>query len=314
VTDLDTRRAGAPSQLLAWSLGLLGVASLFATLEGFHWTLDLAVHYRPHLIVLWGIGGLACIATRGWKSLGFAVAWSLVLASGLGRAPAPPFSPHAGVHLMHVNVEMDAPDHGPLIAQIKAHNPDVLSLVEVDAAWMESFARELDYPHVQSAPRPDFLGLALLSKYPIRSFEVVELSRGVPVAMASLAIGTQTIPLTILHVLPPITPMWVRSRAETLTRLATQKIPATERWVVCGDFNATPWSRAFRNFAEVSGLSPVRYGGNYEGSWPAFLPYGRLPIDHCLLGPDLAVSRASLGEPVAGDHLPLHLHFSIPNP
>ncbi len=32
------------------------------------------------------------------------------------------------------------------------------------------------------------------------------------------------------------------------------------------------------------------------------------------VGPDLAVSRASLGEPVAGDHLPLHLHFSIPKP
>jgi endonuclease/exonuclease/phosphatase (EEP) superfamily protein YafD len=313
VTHLGESPEGR-SSLLAWPLGLLAVASLFATLEGFHWTVDLAVHYRPHLIVLWAVGGLACIVTRGWKSLAFAVAWSLVLASGLDRAPPPPSSPHAGVHFMHVNVEMDAPDHGPLITQIKARDPDIVSLVEVDAAWMKSLSEDLDYPYIEAAPRSDFLGLALLSKHPIRSFKIVELSRGVPLAQATIAIGTQTIPMTILHVLPPLTPSWIRTRAETLSALATERVPSAERWIVCGDFNATPWSRTFRSFAEVSGLAPVRYGGNYEGTWPAFIPFGRLPIDHCLLGPDLAVSRASLGEPVAGDHLPVHLHVHIPAP
>ena len=299
------------ARLLRGAVWGLGLATVIASLEGLHWFLDLAAHFRPHLLVLWLVGSGITLALRSWRFFGATLLVMGWLGWGLVGAPAPPEGPGSVAHLMHVNVQMNAPDHGPLVRQLEDARPDIVSLVEVDEAWMESLTQGLDYPYVESAPRSDFLGLGLMSRHPIRSFDVVDVVPGLPLVHATVEVERSLVPITILHVLPPIRASWARSQAETLALLAKHEPPNPGRWLVCGDFNATPWSAVFRRFASASGLAPASYGGALEGTWPTGMPWARLPIDHCLLGPDLTQRRAYVGGALAGDHLPIHLHFDI---
>lgn len=89
--------------------------------------------------------------------------------------------------------------------------------------------------------------------------------------------------------------------AEWLTRAGTD-IPL----VICGDFNASPFSSVYRKLARS--LVDVQ-GGAFagRGTWPSRFPFWR--IDHMFVTPSLAIRRcAVLNEDVArtaSDHLPL---------
>jgi endonuclease/exonuclease/phosphatase (EEP) superfamily protein YafD len=301
---VKTPRTG---DLLSTATSLLVFATAPAMLESVHWTLALAAHFRPHLLVAWAICGLAHVLSGRASGAVVALLTSVFLVLGLQVAPSPETSETADLTLMQVNVQMDAQETAPLVEHLRAQGPDIVSLVEIDQRWVDALGEGLDYPHVKMHPRADFLGLGLMSRYPIRSYEVRELSPGIPVATAVIEVPGKAITLTTLHVLPPVNGEWSRSQSAGLEVLAQERQQRGPRWVVCGDFNATPWSRVFRTFAATSGLSPVSAGGWFTGTWPAAIPVAGLAIDHCLLSPGLRVVEAKVGPSVSGDHRPLSI-------
>lgn len=301
----DPRR-GTP---LSTATALLVLATAPAMLESAHWTLALAAHFRPHLLVAWVLCGFAhLLSGRAWGAV-VALLTCVFLVLGLRVAPAPETSETSNLTLMQVNVQMNALETAPLIDHIRKEAPEVVSLVEVDQRWVEDLTRELDYPHVKAHPRRDFLGVALLSRHPIDSYDVGEVSPGVPAATAVLKVDGAPLTLTTLHVLPPVTSDWARSQVRGLQTVAQERPRHGERWIVCGDFNATPWSRAFRTFAAQAGLLPVSAGSWFTGTWPAALPWMGLAIDHCLLAPGLRVAASEIGPALSGDHRPLLVHI-----
>jgi endonuclease/exonuclease/phosphatase (EEP) superfamily protein YafD len=278
-----------------------------AMLESAHWTLALAAHFRPYLLVAWVICGLAHLFSGRASGAVVSLLTGVFLVLGLQLAPGPETSETPEFELMQVNVQMDAPETGPLIDHIQARRPDVVSLVEVDQRWVDDLTAALDYPYVKVHPRSDFLGLGLLSRYPIRSYEVRDLSPGIPAATAVLDVNGSLITLTTLHVLPPVTGEWARSQSAGLEALAHEREQYGSHWVVCGDFNATPWSRVFRTFAAQAGLSAVSVGNWFRGTWPAAVPFIGLAIDHCLLSPELRLVKSEIGPDLSGDHRPLSI-------
>jgi endonuclease/exonuclease/phosphatase (EEP) superfamily protein YafD len=77
--------------------------------------------------------------------------------------------------------------------------------------------------------------------------------------------------------------------------------------VIMGDFNSTPWGRAY---SFVPGL---RAGDSrFEGTFPAGAGWFGLPIDHIKFGGGLVLTDFRLGESVGSDHLPLLATFALP--
>ena len=81
--------------------------------------------------------------------------------------------------------------------------------------------------------------------------------------------------------------------------------------MVLGDLNATAWCYAFRRFLRETGLKDSARGWGYQATWPTgFLPL-RIPIDHCLLSPDLKVLNRRIGPNVGSDHFPLTVELAL---
>ena len=75
--------------------------------------------------------------------------------------------------------------------------------------------------------------------------------------------------------------------------------------VVIGDLNTTMWGENYRRLIEITGLANVRKGFGVLPSWPDFLPFAMIPLDHCLVSGDLLASDVRLGRDIGSDHMPL---------
>jgi len=83
--------------------------------------------------------------------------------------------------------------------------------------------------------------------------------------------------------------------------------------VVCGDFNASPWSGVYRELCRH--LRDVQCGTSRPvATWPASLPFWR--IDHMFVTDNVAVQRSGVLRTalarVASDHLPLLAELALP--
>jgi endonuclease/exonuclease/phosphatase (EEP) superfamily protein YafD len=120
--------------------------------------------------------------------------------------------------------------------------------------------------------------------------------------------------LIVSHPLPPGSAEYSRLRNDQLRALAAKVRESNVPTIVLGDLNATPWSPYFRELLRASGLRNTSQGRGLYGSWPAGLPIGRIPLDHCLVSPSLHVMDKQLGPQVGSDHLPVVIDLQIPAP
>ena len=72
---------------------------------------------------------------------------------------------------------------------------------------------------------------------------------------------------------------------------------------IIGDFNATPWSTAFRDMQSAGGLVNSQVGFGHSPTWPAGL--GMIPIDHLLHSDSLITVDRQIGKARGSDHKPL---------
>jgi endonuclease/exonuclease/phosphatase (EEP) superfamily protein YafD len=82
--------------------------------------------------------------------------------------------------------------------------------------------------------------------------------------------------------------------------------------VVLGDLNITESTPRFGELLEAGHLADTRAGRGPMGTWRVIVPRVywdlrplRLPIDHVLIGPGLAVLDRRLGPDTGSDHLPV---------
>lgn len=283
--------------LREWALMAQGVA-LVAFLGGrWWWPLDLANHFVPHYALLALLGLAAATASRAPRT---GALLALALAAHAVRIVPERAPPADGVPLrvLLANVFTANTDHGALLDLVRAEDPDVVALLEVNARWVAALAPlRADRPHVVEEPREDNFGLALYSRIALTDVEVRELaSAPVPTVTARL----HGVRLVLTHPLPPIGARYATLRDEQLAAVAALR---DDRTVIAGDLNATPWSSAF----------PGRRPGWRPGTWPAGLPAPmRIPIDHVLAGPGVRIERLRAGPDVGSDHRPLIADLVVP--
>ncbi|MFO1154444.1 MAG: endonuclease/exonuclease/phosphatase family protein [Rhodospirillales bacterium] len=153
-------------------------------------------------------------------------------------------------------------------------------------------------------------GLLLLSTVPVTASTPYQPNPRVwPALITRLDVAdVGSVSLVLVHALDPIRTQGLVLRDEFLASLAPVIAAMSGPVIVAGDFNATPFTPAFRQFLQAADLEP----GRTPASFPANLRAFGIPIDHVLVrGADLPSVRAL--PPTGTDHRPIFAQIVLPN-
>ncbi len=296
---------------------------LAATLAGscgeWHWFLDLASHFRWYyfvLAVVWPAG----IFRRKWRAsqccLGVTLLWNggLLMPYYLPVSQPPVSTTATTVSIISLNVYTANPNKAAVVKYLRDRQPDLIIVMEVDVNWAFALQELNDlYPHRLVQPRPDNFGIGLLSKWPLTEPRIFEFAdTDLPNVVTRIEREGKEFLVVATHPLPPIGAANTRERNAQLGEVADFVMRSTLPCIVAGDFNATPWSFAFRDFAARSGLRDSALGLGVQGSWNAKTWLIRIPIDHVFVPPNTTVIRRVIGPDVGSDHFPVEATIALP--
>lgn len=300
-------------------LALAGTLAGFAA--GWHWIPDLCSHFRAQAAL--GLSLSAMVTglarhrlTAAAHALGAALNLACILPFWLPAGDAAP----AGLPVhraMLMNVNTRGGDPARVAAAVREFQPQVLVLEEISAAWLS--ALEAADPAFFGGTnrvvetRGDNFGIGLFSRHPLHAGRVVEAAEtGLPSLVADMHLPDGVVTVIATHPPPPLGAEYSGWRNAQLAALPALVRAAAHPVLLIGDLNATPWSPHFRRLVRDSGLRDSMRGHGVQASWPANTRLLRIPIDHALLFPGLAVRGRRIGPDAGSDHFPLVLDFSQP--
>lgn len=308
--------------LLAQAIFLLILALCGAGCLGrFAKYFELASHFRVQYL----LAVLACLiiflSYGSWIWAVFAVI--LCVACGVTLLPyyAPrPAPPAAGrrcdLRLLLFNVLHNNERHSEFLELIRREQPDIVIAQEVTTRWTRALQELRDeFPYSEVVAKDRGAGLALLSRFPLACSEVLALgSDERPGIIARIELPGAALSLFTFHPPAPLRPKHFGYRNEQFAAAAPIARALAAPRVVMGDFNVTIWSPYFSRLLVEAGLVNAREGFGLLPTWPAWHRARLLmiPIDHCLVSPDIEVRDLRTGPRIGSDHLPLIAELSIP--
>jgi endonuclease/exonuclease/phosphatase (EEP) superfamily protein YafD len=301
----------------AIGVGLL-VATLFGLLGRLFWLLDLFAHFRvQYMQICLVLIGLAL--WKRWNRRAVALVllavfnYAFVLPLYFGK-PAPVTEKPTRAMLMNLNALNGNTEQ--VMKAISDADPDILLLEEVTTKWEREFETLHDrYPHRIAQARNDCFGIMLLSKLPLSRGEILSIGEAnLPTIATTIHTPSGEVFFIGTHPLPPIGKSYSDLRNKQLQALpelvGKQKHPV----LLIGDLNASPWSAHFKTLVKESGLKNSMKGFGFQPTWPANLPFLRIPLDHALHAPQIGVHNRMVGGDIGSDHFPLIVDFTVGTP
>ena len=285
------------------------LASVLGFLGSWWWRFDLLAHFRVQY--LWGlvlaVGALA--ALRRWRWLYGGAGF--VLLNGLTIMPLYCSSAAASdpetqrLRMVSFNVNFTNTDHDSLIEYLQQQDVDVMVVLEVRQPLLRALEQAFGDWHVIGQPSQDAFGMAVLTRQPIVRHEIVALADSPPGIWIELDHGGHRYHVLAIHTLPPMSSEATRLRDDALDLVARWSKQRDGHIVVIGDFNATPWSHAFRRLLDDADLVNSQLGYGVQSTWPRRLWPLSIPIDHCVHSDSLTTTARDVGPFLGSDHRPL---------
>lgn len=284
------------------------------TIGGFlgtaHWALNVLSHFRLQYFICLSVAVIALLILRmRWAALASAIFAAVnllvVLPLFFGKLDSTDSGQPVRVMLVNVNRWNSRAD---LVEEcVREMNPDILVLQEVHAEWLNRLGQLSEtYPYRKACPREDCFGMAMLSKSPLKDAAIEYLgTAGVPSVSAEVDIRGRSLFILGTHPLPPGSAEYARHRNEQLAAIPGFLKPIKLPVVLLGDLNASPWCPYFRKLLKDTGLVDSGRGYGIRPTWPSHNPLLRIPIDHCLVSPGIAVAHRQVGQYIGSDHYPL---------
>jgi endonuclease/exonuclease/phosphatase (EEP) superfamily protein YafD len=302
-------------------IGAVFLCSLAGFLGEVHQGFELASHFTLQYLLVALACLLVCVTLHAWWSAlwaGVTVGLNLVLVVPwyLPPARAPLTEPYYPVKILFANVEDANENFAALISLVSEENPQVVIIQEATALWLEQLTvLQARFPYAKALPRPGNAGIALYSRLPVERFDVISLgSRRIPGLLARLNGGGGGLSVVTVHPRPPLRLHDFRQRNAQLRETAAlvHALPAPK--ILVGDLNTSLWSPYYAQLVRHTGLTNARQGFGVRPTWPAWMPwlFLRIPIDHCLVSPDIGVRMMRTGRPIGSDHLPIVVDLVIP--
>lgn len=305
---------------LAPAAVLVAAVSLAAHAGAWWWPLDLIANFRPQLAVMELALGLLLLA-GGWRRVARVVLVVAVVDLALVGylwLPAGP-SPDAGaatLRVMTFNLLAANESYEEVAGHMARTRPDVVFLHEASRPWEEAMEGSgLDYRVVRTRDEDHIFGTLVLTTLDatVEGFGFTEREPRAVEVVASLPDGP-TVSILGIHPLSPTTEATAELRDAQLAFAGRWAVDTVGPTVVAGDFNAGPWSHAFRRLADIGELRDSQRGFGLQPSFPATSGLVvRVAIDHVLVSEDVAVVERRLGPPLGSDHFPVLVELAIPS-
>jgi endonuclease/exonuclease/phosphatase (EEP) superfamily protein YafD len=129
--------------------------------------------------------------------------------------------------------------------------------------------------------------------------------------VAQLELGARALTLVGTHPVPPVNRQYVQWRDRQVEALARFSGTATTPLVLAGDLNMTERSPGFARLLREGRLRDSRVGFGVHATWPVRLQPFLIPLDHCLVSPDVTVLDRRVGPAVGSDHYPVVVDLAL---
>lgn len=312
-----------------WVIGIVGLLQVSAFLGADSvWCLELPIHFQTQYLIA-AVGGLLALGYAALRERRFGAVDRVVAAAGVGligygvlllagltpalRSLAPPNRPGpelARLRLISANLYSSNENHQAILDLIAAENPDLVFLMELNDAWVESLhALTERYPQrISHADNRGNFGIGFWSRLACASCELDTFGSVAYQVHAVLRLADgRRVRFLGLHPLPPISPRYRMERNRTYDTVAEMlrhepRLPT----IVAGDMNASRYAPRLQGFCRQAGLYEA--GRDTVGrSWPAgpLHAFMAIRIDHVLIDDAWRVNAFRIGADVGSDHYPL---------
>lgn len=215
--------------------------------------------------------------------------------------------------LLHVNVLSHNTEHDRLTELVETEQPDVIVLQEVSPQWVAALKTlQVNYPFGKVEAREGNFGIALLSRLPLTSITAIDSPPlTYPSLVADAVVGGRTLRIVTSHPTIPLGSNLFGARNEQLDSVPSLFGSGTDASLFVGDLNASLWDIHYRSFERVTGLRSARKGFGIVPTWPTYMPFAMIPIDHVLVSDAINVRDVHSGSRIGSDHLPLVVTISL---
>ncbi|MGF1665138.1 MAG: endonuclease/exonuclease/phosphatase family protein [Acidimicrobiia bacterium] len=291
---------------------VLAVVSIAAFFGEFWWPLDLLANFRPQFGV--ALAGAAALLGLGrWRRSAGVVAVAAVVNLGLVGwlwVPSSVEAPASAdpMRVLSFNVLAANENYGEVMAYVAEVDADLVFLHESSLPWEEAAdGADLGYRVVKTRNENHIFGTLVLVKGEARvesfGFTTRE-PRSVEVIYA-LDSGKEVAVLGV-HPVAPVGERDSGLRDAQMAFAANWVSEQTLPTVIAGDFNASPWSHAFRRLLNRGDLRDSQRGFGLQQSFPASSSLVfRIAIDHVLVSDHIEVVERHLDDPLGSDHFPV---------
>ncbi|HEV7753736.1 MAG TPA: endonuclease/exonuclease/phosphatase family protein [Baekduia sp.] len=280
-----------------------------------------AMAFTPLALLSSVVPLVVVLALRRWAVL---VLWAVVagalLIAVLPRAlagPNPPMSGGIALRVMTANLYQGRGDPATIVALVREHRVDVLSLQELtpeEVAKLDAAGLRRLLPYRDVDARGGASGTGLFASRPLRRLPQINALGLMAEPRALVRVdGAPPVEIEAVHPPPPL-------HAQVgVWRRMLREIPAVERTrptlrIVAGDFNATLDHRELRRVLDRGFVDAAdATGQGLRTTWPAGR---RLPpeitIDHVLIDPRIAARALSVHTVRRSDHRAVIATLELP--
>lgn len=265
---------------------------------------------QPVTWVLLAVGA-ACLLYQAWWILPYTPLFPKEVkpASGAARART--------LRLMIANVKTGNHEAEALLAQVRAHVPDILVTLESDGWWQERLdALESAYPHAIKCPLDNRYGMHVYSQLPLEDSRVAFLVEADKPSMHALVRlrSDDHVRMHVLHPAPPSpteNPASSERDAELVVVGRSVAQAGAGPAIVTGDLNDVAWSRTTRLFRKISGLLDPRVGRGMYNTFHARYWFMRWPLDHLFVSRHFTLCRLQRLGYFGSDHFPIFAELAF---
>ena len=218
------------------------------------------------------------------------------------------------IKIFTANVLQDNREYHRLLKQIEQKDPDVIFLVETDAAWEKAMqVLEVKYPFTLKEPLPNTYGLLFYSRFPLKNKNVRYLAEEDIPSVKTIAILPSGVEVQLygLHPKPPVPQEALSSTAKDkeLMKVAFEVEKQHKPCVVMGDLNDVAWSYVTELFRKVSGLLDPRRGRGFYSTFSANHWWMRFPLDYIFCSSHFGLVSMHRMPHNGSDHFAMFIHL-----
>lgn len=211
------------------------------------------------------------------------------------------------------NVLRSNKDYSRVISWVRQEQPDIAVFLEIHNAWSVELDQLKDIlPYSLSYPQYGYYGVAMYSKLLLENGIYQEFGvKGIVSIVANVTVGSKKVTVIGTHPAAPLNAKYLHWRNIQLAEMSRYISQLTNPSIVIGDLNTTMWSPYYKDFIAATGMRNARQGFGIQPTCYRKSPIFSIPLDHCLVSPEIQVLNSRVGENVGSDHWPIIADLAI---